>query len=92
MSHNEPSCFFSHFLFLLRAGVLRPAVQLTMPFKMSCRLSQVKAACLKCDCTHLFISLCQYVCVCVCVSRFSSHRGWVLTSDTLHSRKPKRDD
>lgn len=69
MSHNERTCFsvvvFSTFL---RAGVLHHAVQLALPFKMSCRLSQVKAACLKCDCVRIcssvFVSICVSVCVC----------------------------
>lgn len=58
---------FPSFFYLLRAGVLHPAVQLAMPFKMSCRLSQVKAVCLKCDCvricTAVFVSMCVSVCV-----------------------------
>lgn len=55
--------------YLSRDVVLHPAVQLAMPFKMSCRPSQVKAGCLKCDCVHIcssiFVRVCVYVCFCL---------------------------
>lgn len=59
------------FFYLLRASVLHPAVQLAMPFTMSCKLLQVKAVCLKCECVCMCasVSVSMWVVVCVRVSR-----------------------
>lgn len=64
MSHNEQRPFFP--LCLLRAVILYPAVQLMMPFKISCRLSlrrRLPAWSEGCMCTGGFISATVHVSV-----------------------------
>lgn len=62
---------FPFFFPLLRASVLLPAVQLAMPFTMSCKLLQVKTVCLarECVCVCSSVSVSVWVVMCVRVSR-----------------------
>lgn len=70
MSHNEQRSLFPS-LCLLRAVILRPAVQLMMKFKISCRLylrRSLPARSESCICIGWFLSLSLPRCVSLCIS------------------------